>query len=563
MADETEIVNYLFKRLYQLGIRSVHGVPGDFNLVALDYLDPAGLNWVGNCSELNAGYAADGYARINGISALITTFGVGELSAVPAIAGSYSERVSIVHIVGVPSTKTEKHGLPIHHTFADGDYSAFKNISKTISQACITLDDAKIAGKEIDRVLRALPVDMVLSKTPAQGLDNPIDLTVPRNDLDTETEAVEAIKKALYGSSNAIILVGVGAMQYRVLKEVQEFIDLSQLPVFLTPMVRAPKKPQEQSINTDLRVNSALYGQEKLMLHVETSVHSQFRGVYNGDASGPEIQQAIQSADLVVFIGPLNTDFNSGGFTSYTKTKNTIEFQSNFTKVGYATYLDVGMKLVLPRILDSIDVRKIQHPQTNITKVEKPIDVEAKITEPSDQEVTQQWFWGHIGDWLQEGDVVVAETGTSSFGIMDTRFPKGVTAITQILWGSIGFSVGACQGATLAIAESERPTRRVILFVGDGSFQLTGNEISTMIRHGLKPIIVVLNNDGYTTERKIHGPEMSYNDIQPWKYRKFLKAFGARKGEYKNYVVRTQSECYGLFNKGNEFSKANVIQATS
>ncbi|KAF3314357.1 Pyruvate decarboxylase 1 [Orbilia oligospora] len=373
---------------------------------------------------------------------------------------------------------------------------------------------------------------MVLSKTPAQGLDNPIDLTVPRNDLDTETEAVEAIKKALYGSSNAIILVGVGAMQYRVLKEVQEFIDLSQLPVFLTPMSRG----------------------------ATNEASSQFRGVYNGDASGPEIQQAIQSADLVVSIGPLNTDFNSGGFTSYTKTKNTIEFQSNFTKVGYATYLDVGMKLVLPRILDSIDVRKIQHPQTNITKVEKPIDVEAKITEPSDQEVTQQWFWSHIGDWLQEGDVVIAETGTSSFGIMDTRFPKGVTAITQILWGSIGFSVGACQGATLAIAESERPTRRVILFVGDGSFQLTGNEISTMIRHGLKPIIVVLNNDGYTTERKIHGPEMSYNDIQPWKYRKFLKAFGARKGEYKNYVVRTQSECYGLFNKGNEFSKANLVE---
>ncbi|KAK6504591.1 Pyruvate decarboxylase 1 [Arthrobotrys musiformis] len=544
MAEETEIVNYLFKRLYQLGIRSVHGVPGDFNLTALDYLDPAGLNWVGNCSELNAGYAADGYARINGISALITTFGVGELSAVPAIAGSYSERVSVVHIVGIPSTKSEKHGLPVHHTFADGNYAVFKNISKNISQVCVTLDDVRVAGKEIDRVLRecylsarpvyiALPVDMVLSKTPAKDLDTPIDLTVPRNHPDTETEAVEAIQKTLYSSNNAIVLVDVGAMRYRVLKEVQEFIDQSRLPVFLTPMSRGA-------------INEA---------------SSQFRGVYNGDASGPEIQQEIQSADLIISIGPLNSDFNTGGFTRHTKIKNTIEFQFDCTKVGYATYLDVGMKWVLQRILDSVDFRKIQHPETAVTEVEKPADEEGKVTEPFDREVTHKWFWSHIGDWLQEGDVVIAETGTAMFGIMDTRFPKGVTAITQILWGSIGFSVGACQGAALAIAQSEKPTRRVILFVGDGSFQLTGNEVSTMIRHGLKPIIVVINNDGYSIERMIHGPEMSYNDIQPWKYRKFLKAFGAKKGGYKNHVVRTQSECYGLFNKGNEFSKANVIQA--
>ncbi|KAK6345707.1 Pyruvate decarboxylase 1 [Orbilia javanica] len=154
MTEETEIVTYLFKRLHQLGIRSVHGVPGDFNLAALDYLGPAGLNWVGNCNELNAGYAADGYARLNGMSALITTFGVGELSALAAIAGSYSERVSVVHIVGVPSTKAQMHGIPMHHSFADGNYSAFRDISKNISQVCIMLDDVNIAGKEIDRVLR-------------------------------------------------------------------------------------------------------------------------------------------------------------------------------------------------------------------------------------------------------------------------------------------------------------------------------------------------------------------------------------------------------------------------
>ncbi|RVD82147.1 uncharacterized protein DFL_006581 [Arthrobotrys flagrans] len=568
MPEETEIVNYLFRRLYQLGIRSIHGVPGDFNLVALDYLDPVGLNWVGNCSELNAGYAADGYARINGISAVITTFGVGELSAVPAvrpmghlaptphalctmevdyiktfeltiagrqIAGSYSERVSVVHIVGVPSTKAERHGIPLHHTFADGDFSVFRNISKNISQVSVILDDVKSAGKEIDRVLRALPTDMVLSKIPAQGLDTPIDLTLPPNDTNSEAKAVESIMKALYASNNAIILVDVGAMRYRVLKEVQEFIDRSQLPVFLTPMSRG-------AIN-------------------EASPH--FVGVYIGDVSRPEIQQAVQSADLIFSIGALNTDFNSGGFTNSTKPKHTIELQPDCIKIGYATYLDVGMKSVLQRLLDSVDFRNFsQDPQGVIvkTKIPQNIDQQMEFTALSSQEITQKWFWSHIGDWLQEDDVVIAEIGTPSFGIMDTRFPKGVTAITQMLWGSIGFSVGACQGAALAITESGRPSRRVILFVGDGSFQLTGNEVSTMIRYGLKPIIIVINNDGYTTERMIHGPEMSYNDIQPWKYRRFFKAFGAKKGEYKNYVVKTRTEFRNIFKPGNEFSKANVIQ---
>lgn len=108
---KTNLSQYLFKRLHEVGIRSVHGLPGDYNLVALDYLKPAGLHWVGNCNELNAGYAADGYARVNGVSAIITTFGVGELSAVNAIAGAYSEFVPVIHIVGYPTTAAQKNGL--------------------------------------------------------------------------------------------------------------------------------------------------------------------------------------------------------------------------------------------------------------------------------------------------------------------------------------------------------------------------------------------------------------------------------------------------------------------
>jgi pyruvate decarboxylase len=91
MGAHIDLADYLFRRIRQIGVKAVHGVPGDYNLTALDYVEPAGLDWIGNANELNAGYAADGYARIRGAAALVTAFGVGELSAINAVAGAYSE----------------------------------------------------------------------------------------------------------------------------------------------------------------------------------------------------------------------------------------------------------------------------------------------------------------------------------------------------------------------------------------------------------------------------------------------------------------------------------------
>ncbi|KAF3137917.1 Pyruvate decarboxylase 1 [Orbilia oligospora] len=530
MADETTIVLYLFKRLHQLGIRSVHGVPGDYNLVALDNLADAGLNWVGNCNELNAGYAADGYARIKGISALITTFGVGELSALAAVAGSYSEHVPIVHIVGTPSTLSQRMGALLHHTLGNGDFSVFANMSRNISQIVVNLNDPTIAAREIDRALKAccvsahpvyiaLPTDMVLQKVSAKGLEIPIDVSLHPNDPEIEGDVIENITQMIYDANNAIILVDACAIRHRIIEEVHDLIDKSQLPAFVTPMSKG-----------DI-----------------DETNSRFGGVYIGSVSRLDVKEAVESADLIISIGALKSDFNSGGFTYHTSTKHTIELHSDY------------IKSVLQKLLNLLDFHKIRH--TESAKSDLP-ELKNEDTEKLEtREITHSWFWPHIGNWLEENDVVVTETGTANFGIIETRFPKGVTAISQVLWGSIGYSVGACQGAALAVKESQSHfPRRVILFVGDGSFQLTGNEVSTMIRQGLKPIIVIINNEGYTIERMIHGENAEYNDIQPWKYTKFLKAFGAKEGEYANYVVRTREEVDNLFKKGNEFSKANRIQ---
>ena len=105
----------------------------------------------------------------------------------------------------------------------------------------------------------------------------------------------------------------------------------------------------------------------------------------------------------------------------------------------------------------------------------------------NNEAISHNWLWPRIGQFFKPDDIVVTETGTANFGIWETKFPKGVTALSQVLWGSIGWSVGSCQGA--ALAAKETGSRRTILLVGDGSFQLTAQEVSTMIRNELKPIM--------------------------------------------------------------------------
>src|SRR5690242_18940427 len=127
---------------------------GDFNLDLLDYVEPSGLFWVGNANELNAGYAADGYSRIRGIGALVTTFGVGETSAINATSGALAERAPVVHIVRTPDRVTQNGRITVHHTFNDGNFRRFAQMHAHVIVALLSLSDPLTAPQEIDRVLQ-------------------------------------------------------------------------------------------------------------------------------------------------------------------------------------------------------------------------------------------------------------------------------------------------------------------------------------------------------------------------------------------------------------------------
>ncbi|KKA26570.1 hypothetical protein TD95_005228 [Thielaviopsis punctulata] len=529
-----KLAEYLFERLKQLGVKSVHGLPGDFNLVALDYLVDSGLKWVGNVNELNAGYAADGYARVSGLSAIVTTFGVGELSAINALAGAYSEHIPVVHIVGCPSTISQRSSQLLHHTLGNGDFKVFEHMNAHISCHVSNLNDVVTAPADVDLALRQclimqrpvyimLPSDMVEKQVDGARLEVPINVSEPANDPETEKYVVEECLKYIHRAHKPVILVDACAVRHKVLPEVHDLLEKTKFPVFVTPMGKS-------SVN---------------------ECHSNYGGVYAGDASKPHVKEVVEASDLILSIGSLKSDFNTAGFSYRTSQLNTIDFHSDSVIVRYSQYPGIRMKAVLRKIVDQLDVSKI-----SVVSLPPPTP-EPEEAEKSEV-ITQAYFWPRVSSFLKEDDIVVTETGTSNFGIWDTKFPKGVKALSQVLWGSIGWAGGVIQGAALAVKDYNLPSRSM-LFIGDGSFQLTAQELSTCLRHNLKPIIFVICNDGYTIERYIHGEEATYNDVSHWKYKDLVHVFGGTEANSKTFQVKTRTELETLLTD-DDFNAANVLQ---
>lgn len=557
-SGEIKIGAYLLERLVQLGTHSVQGVPGDFNMGFLDLIeDHEKLLWVGNSNELNAAYAADGYARVKRtISAVVTTFGVGELSALNGVAGSFSERLPVIHIVGVPSTAAQGSHSLLHHTLGDGRFTAFENMSKEIAVDSAILKSKEGAGEAIDRILvtamkkarpvyLALPTDLVHATIPSSALSKSLEYGAEANDPDAEKYVLNVAKKHISDAKSAVILVDACAARHGCIEETRELISKSGLPVFATPMGKA-------IIDED---------------------HPQYGGIYVGNLTSDSVKTVVESADVLISIGSLKSDFNSGNFSYRTPKESTIELHSDYTTIGYSHYPNIGMKRLLPKLsalLEADGSKRLETTKKVVPKFENILP-----NDDSSEIITQAWLWPRMGKFFAAEDQVIVETGTSSFGMLEAKLPPRTRWVSQVLWGSIGWSVGATLGVALAAREDQ--LGRTHLFVGDGSLQLTVQEVGTMIKHGLTPYLFILNNDGYEIERQIHGPERSYNNIQSYDHSLLLDFFSAPKGQEKKvkeakshkadpqpsqkgyYAVKSKKELDALL-KDEEFGKPDKIR---
>jgi alpha-keto-acid decarboxylase len=491
--------DYLLDRLAELGVSEIFGVPGDYNLEFLDHIvaHPT-IRWVGSANELNAGYAADGYGRLRGMSAVVTTFGVGELSAANAIAGSYAEHVPVVHIVGGPSKDAQGTRRALHHSLGDGDFEHFFRISREITCAQANLMPAT-ACREIDRVLSEVrehkrPGYILLSTDVARFPVEPPGAPLPRYTGGTSPRALlfftEAAAK-LIGDHQLTVLADLLVHRLQVVKELEALLAADVVPHA-----------------------TLMWGKSLLD---ESSPN--FLGIYAGAASAEPVRTAIEDAPVLVTAGVVFTDMVSGFFSQRIDSARTIDVGQYQSSVADQVFAPLEMGAALEALAQILVRRGITS-----SPVASPPDnppLEAAETPARDRPLTQQMVWDRLCEALTPGNVVLADQGTCFYGMADHRLPHGVTFIGQPLWGSIGYTLPAALGAGVA-----HPDRRTVLLIGDGAAQLTVQELGTFSREGLSPVIVVVNNDGYTVERAIHGETAPYNDIVSWRWTEIPNALG-------------------------------------
>jgi indolepyruvate decarboxylase len=517
-ATSPTVIEHVLSRLRDLGITKVFGVAGDFAFPIEDaivaYPD---FDWVGCCNELNAAYAADGYARIHGIAALNTTYGVGELSAINGIAGAYAEHVPVFHLVGMPNLPTQGARRLVHHTLGNGEFDFFHKMAEKVVCASAIMTPQNVAYETERLIWEALyhrrPVYMAFPADAANQLvvSSATTIDPPKSDAGSLESAVSAIIDALSAAKTACILPGVLASRAGLEDAVQEFVDASGLPFATMLMDKSTLEEQQPA----------------------------YIGMYNGRLMDEAVRKYVESCDTVVLIGTLLTDFSTGAFTSHVDLAKTIEIRHHRTQVGTKAYPNVEMKDVLAELTRRVTKRS-QRPSVQPASLGP---VRGKGSDP----ITADALYPRWANFIKPSDILITETGTSGFGLAFALLPKGARFYNQTLWGAIGYATPAAFGAAVAA-----PDRRVVLITGEGSHQLTAQEISQFGRRGLKPIIFVLNNSGYLIERLLcKDPNIEYNDLAQWHYADLPKAFGCDDwftarvttcGEF-DHALKTASEC--------------------
>jgi pyruvate decarboxylase len=533
-----QLAEYLFARLHQLGVRDVLGVPGDFNLALLDYVVPAGLNWIGNCNELNAGYGADGYARVLGLSAFVTTFGVGELSAINAVAGAFAERAPVVHIVGKPSTQLQAQRALTHHTFIDGDFEHFARMAKEVTVAQVDLCDPSTAADLIDHALQQcllhsrpvyiqVPTDQLEVEVDDGRLKQPI-TTVMSNGISQEAEsgmAKDALDR-IYAANTVLFYIDGETRSMGIADEVQKLVRNTGLPAF-----------------------TSAFGKGL----VDETLPNCY-GVYATEAGPVDHSDFFTQCELVLCFGPHFSNTNTYIRKTVPESTRTIFFTPKGIQFPDQKCRDISAaatKSIIHAIASEFTPSKLASP--SLLEPLKPKSIRQDPTSNgSSAPLTQPDLYTAIQPLLRPGDVVLGETGTAAYQTREMKLPSGCTYFGATTWLSIGYMLPATLGAALARralaadhTDADSPAdsnTRCILFTGDGSLQMTVQEISTMIAQDLDIVIFVINNGGYTIERCLHGWRAHYNDIHNWRYDEAASFFGAPEGKRKGWKATTVGE---------------------
>lgn len=532
-STQTTLGGYIGVRLQELGIKHYFAIPGDYNLVLLDeLLKNQQLKLIHCCNELNAGYAADGYCRAHGLAALAVTYSVGGLSLINAVAGAYAEDLPIIVLSGAPNTNSRVQNQLLHHTLGKVDYDYVRKMFEPVTAYAVTIRHLSDASYQIDKALEKA----VISKKPVYievacnlaGLALP--LPCPRNFPAKKESDPESLKAAVRHAADflnsATKPVLVAGSQLRSWGAVKAFCTLAQKCEYAVASMPDAKGLFEET-------------------------HKSYIGTYWGPVSTPACGDIVQSSDAYLFAGPRFTDYTTTGGSALILPKKLISAHPHHVTIVGKTYTNVALDDFLLGLSKKLKKNSTSLIAYNRIKGGSPLP---KCDKTSKNPLTTRVLFARIQQMLTKDMALVVETGDSWFNSMRLRLPEGCRYEIQMQYGSIGWSVPATMGYELGSPVKKRP----VAFIGDGSFQMTAQELSTIIRYNLKPIFFLINNGGYTIEVEIHdGP---YNIINNWNYTKLVDVFNGTKGAGLGFLVKTEGDLERAITKAEKNNGACLIE---
>jgi len=505
------IGNYLIERLYNYGVRHIFGVPGDFILGFFNQLMESKIKVINTCDEQAAGFAADAYARINGLGVVCVTYCVGGLKVVNPTAEAFAEKSPLVIISGSPGIKERRKDPLLHHKVKNFDTQS--KVFEEITVASVIINNPQTAAQEIDRILNAalsykrpvyieLPRDIVSVDI---FLDASSNNTDPQVHHDQEKSDPTILREALHetidminSSTRPVIVAGVEIQRFGLQNELLHLIEKLKIPVSSTILSKS----------------------------VISELHPLYLGVYEGALGHDSVREYVESSDCLILLGALMTDIDLGGFTAKIDQKKSIYINSEKFSVRYHNYEEISLKDFIVTLIESTDIKE------RIEFINNPMSHNHEsFSAIKGQKITIKRLFQCINSFLKDDMIVLADIGDALFGGTDLVIHRKTEFLSPAYYASMGFAVPASIGTQLA-----NPKLRPLVIVGDGAFQMTGMEISTALRFNLNPIVIVLNNGGYGTERSIL--DGSFNDIPTWQYNLIPKIVGGGKG----FIVETEEQ---------------------
>jgi len=495
---------FLFQYLYEQGVRHAFGIPGDFALPTFRWLERSPIELITLTHEPSVGFAADAYGRISGLGVACVTYCVGGLNMVNAVACAYAEKSPLLVISGGPGLN-DRHDDPLlHHKVKTFDTQ--RRVFEEVTCATAVLMDTETAASEIIRVVEAIkaqcrpgyieiPFDIVDRPIPPpQRRPSPAPVSDPESLEACLQEAAAMIERA----ERPVIIADVELHRHELTDVALAVAEKYRIPIAATLLSKS----------------------------IISETHPNYIGVYSGGLSEPLCQEYVEGSDCAILLGAFITDVFLGMMTASLSRKNCIVATTEKMRVGLHTYENVlfhdfvhglGEMSIAPK-----PVSKNPNPAPQI----KPLQ-DAERGDALDIES----FFRIFELTMKEGSTIVCDTGDSLLGAIGLRTAKRKNFFSDAYYLSMGFGVPAAIGAMAA-----NPSDRTIAIVGDGAFQMTGIELSTIAKYHMNPIVCLLNNDGYGTQRRIIEGE--FNNIHPWNYPKICELINYGKA----YRVTTKGD---------------------